>query len=300
MRSQKNRSIAVRTTVKINQLTLSKLQKAFGISLILLASTVITACSDDNSKKSDTSITNKEIIKIGTSPGDFGDLVREYLGPELEKSGYKVELTEITDIVIPNVSVEEGALDLNIYQHKPYMDEFNKTRNGHLVPLVQVPTAPYGIYGGKLKQVDEIKTGATVGIPSNVTNFSRGLWILESLGWIKLRADITDKFHIEKKDITANPYNITIKEIDAPQMVRARDDLDYAIINGNFANDAGIHFTEALAIEPSKYFVNWAVIHEKNLNTPWANKVIDIINSDGFKAYSQKRYAGYNLPLAWE
>ncbi len=297
MRSQKNRSITVRTTAKINSSSLSKLQKALGISLILLASTVITACSD--AKENSTATSAKETIKIGTSPGDFGDLVREYLGPELEKSGYKVELTEITDIVIPNVSVEEGALDLNIFQHKPYMDEFNKVRDGHLVPLVQVPTAPYGIYTGKLNSLSDIKHGATIAIPSNVTNFSRGLLILEDIGWIKIREGISDPFRIEKRDIIENPHDLDIKEIEAAQVVRARNDVDYAIINGNFAIDAGIHFSEALSTEPSKEFINWVVVHEKNQNSPWAHRVIEILDSDDFKSFSQTRFANYNYPLAW-
>ena len=268
-----------------------------GMQLLLLATPLLlTACSEDAS----TAQASENRIKIGTSPGDFADIVREYLAPELQKSGYQVELTEITDIVIPNVSVEEGALHLNIFQHRPYMEEFNRVRDGHLAPLVQVPTAPYGLYAGKKRSLDEIEKGATVGIPSNVTNFSRGLWILENLGWIELRDDIADPFRIEKRDITKNPYQLEIKEIEAAQMTRARDDLDYAIINGNFALDAGIHFTEALTIEPSKYFVNWIVVHEKNLNAPWATAIVEIINSDGFKAYSQERFPGYNLPLAWE
>ncbi|GGZ86864.1 lipoprotein [Ignatzschineria indica] len=268
-----------------------------GMKLLLLATPLLlTACSDDGS----TAQASENRIKIGTSPGDFADIVREYLAPELQKSGYQVELTEITDIVIPNVSVEEGALHLNLFQHRPYMEEFNRVRDGHLAPLVQVPTAPYGLYAGKKRSLDEIEKGATVGIPSNVTNFSRGLWILENLGWIELRDDIADPFRIEKRDITKNPYQLEIKEIEAAQMTRARDDLDYAIINGNFALDAGIHFTEALTIEPSKYFVNWIVVHEKNLNAPWATEIVEIINSDGFKAYSQERFPGYNLPLVWE
>lgn len=298
MSSQKNRSMTVHTTVKITPSALTKLQKILGISLILLASTVITACSDD--KENTLSTTQKEIIKIGTSPGDFGDLIREYLGPELAKSGYKVELTEITDIVIPNVSVEEGALDLNIFQHKPYMDEFNSVRNGHLVPLVQVPTAPYGIYSGKLKSIQDIKEGATIAIPSNVTNFSRGLLILEDIGWIKIRPGITDPFRIEKRDIIENKHNLDIKEIEAAQVVRARNDVDYAIINGNFAIDAGIHFSEALSTEPSKEFINWVVVHEKNRDSPWANKIVDILSSDNFKSFSETRFANYNLPLAWD
>lgn len=139
-----------------------------------------------------------------------------------------------------------------------------------------------------------------MGIPSNVTNFSRGLWILEGLGWITIKADAKDRFHLTKQDIASNPHNLDIKEIEAAQMLRAKPDLDYAIINGKYALDAGIHFTDALYVEPSRYFVNWIVIHERNQETTWAKKVIEIINSDGFKAYSSNRFPGYDLPLAWD
>ena len=268
------------------------------ITILMIFIGIITACSDETNHAGD-STNNKTTLKIGTSPGDFGDLVRDYLGPQLEKSGYKVTLSEITDIVIPNVSVEEGSLDLNIFQHKPYLDEFNRNQKGHLIPLVQVPTAPYGIYTGKLQSLADVKNGATIGIPSNVTNFSRGLLILENIGWITLRADIEDRFQIGKNDIIDNPHNLELKEIEAAQVVRVRPDLDYAIINGNFALDAGIHFREALATEPSKDFINWVVIHEKNRNTPWAQTVIEILESEDFKNYAATRFANYNLPLAW-
>ena len=279
----------IRSTVKKSMMT-----------ALLLLSTIITACSEDSKTAEITQNGNKEILKIGTSPGDFADLVRDYLGPELEKSGYKVTLAEITDIVIPNVSVEEGSLDINIFQHKPYMDDFNRNQKGHLVPLVQVPTAPYGIYSGKLKSFDEVTNGATIGIPSNATNFSRGLLILENIGWIKLREGIEDRFRITKQDIVENPHDLNLKEIEAAQVVRVRPDLDYAIINGNFAIDAGIHFREALSTEPSKHFINWVVVHEKNQNSPWAKKVVEILESDDFKQYSATRFANYNLPLAWD
>lgn len=285
-------------SVKKNRL-LSKIRLG-AVASLLLFSTILTACNDEKNGPADKPVANqKEVIKIGTSPGDFADLVRDYLGPELEKAGYKVELSEITDIVIPNVSVEEGSLDLNIFQHKPYMDEFNRNQKGHLVPIVQVPTAPYGIYTGKLQSLDDVKTGATIGIPSNVTNFSRGLLILENIGWITLRPDIEDRFQIGKHDIVENPHQLNLKEIEAAQVVRVRPDLDYAIINGNFAIDAGIHFSEALATEPSKNFINWVVIHEKNQDSPWANNIVEILSSEQFKEYSKTRFANYNLPLAW-
>jgi len=267
-----------------------------------IAGLVLTACSEaepDISTKA-TSQTNpdQQTIRIGTSPGDFADMVRDYIGPELEKAGYQVTLKEITDIVIPNTGVHEGSLEVNIFQHKPYLDEFNENYNATLTPIVQVPTAPFGLYGGKLHSLDSVKEGATIGIPSNVTNFSRGLRILEALGWITLKEDI-DLFRVRKTDITSNPKNLKILEIEAAQMVRARQDVDYAVINGNFAQDAGIPFTDALYIEPSKHFVNWVVVKKADSDTPWAKTLIDIINSDGFKAYTQAHFPGYNLPLSW-
>lgn len=267
------------------------------IAGILLSFTLIlTACFEAKAPNEHT--TNK--LRISTAPGDFHDLVKEYLAPELHKEGFEVELLVITDTVVPNVAVEEGSLEMNLFQHRPYMEEFNRNQKGKLIPLVQVPTAPYGIYPARKKTLDELTEGASVGIPSNVTNFSRGLWILEGLGWITIKEDAADRFHLTKRDIASNPYNLDIKEIEAAQMLRAKPDLDYAIINGKYALDAGIHFTDALYVEPSRYFVNWIVIHERHQESVWAKKVIEIINSEGFKAYSAQKFPGYDLPLAWD
>ena len=290
--------ITVTYLKKLNKIN----KRAKQLFYLLIAGLVLTACSeaesDISTKATPQTNLDQQTIRIGTSPGDFADMVRDYIGPELEKAGYQVTLKEITDIVIPNTGVHEGSLEVNIFQHKPYLDEFNENYNATLTPIVQVPTAPFGLYGGKLHSLDSVKEGATIGIPSNVTNFSRGLRILEALGWITLKEDI-DLFRVRKTDITSNPKNLKILEIEAAQMVRARQDVDYAVINGNFAQDAGIPFTEALYIEPSKHFVNWVVVKKADSDTPWAKTLIDIINSDGFKAYTQAHFPGYNLPLSW-
>lgn len=290
--------ITVTYLKKLNKIN----KRAKQLFYLLIAGLVLTACSeaesDISTKATPQTNLDQQTIRIGTSPGDFADMVRDYIGPELEKAGYQVTLKEITDIVIPNTGVHEGSLEVNIFQHKPYLDEFNENYNATLTPIVQVPTAPFGLYGGKLHSLDSVKEGATIGIPSNVTNFSRGLRILEALGWITLKEDI-DLFRVRKTDITSNPKNLKILEIEAAQMVRARQDVDYAVINGNFAQDAGIPFTDALYIEPSKHFVNWVVVKKADSETPWAKTLIDIINSDGFKAYTQAHFPGYNLPLSW-
>lgn len=269
-----------------------RLKKTLRTSLLLLIGFIITACSESTPA-------NNTLIRVATAPGDFYDLFSEYIGPELTKSGYDVDVKVITDIVVPNVAVDEGSLEINLFQHKPYMDEFNKTRKGNLIPLVQVPTAPYGIYPGKLDSKEKIYPGASIAIPSNVTNFSRGLWILEGLGWITIDENVKDRFHLNKNDIASNPYNLDIKEIEAAQIIRAQSEVDYAIINGKYALEAGIHFTDALYVEPSKYFVNWIVINAKNKDSSWAQKVIEIVNSEGFKTYTNEHFKGYDLPLAW-
>ena len=272
--------------------------KAISISFI---SILLIACGDGaNSSATNVNKEHKKALHISTSAGDFADFVRDYIGPELEKSGYTVKLTEMSDTKVQNLSVAEGSVDLNIVQHRPYLDEFNETHKTDLIPLVQVPTAPYGLYPGKLPTLSAVKEGATIGIPSNVTNYARGLWILEQIGWIKLNKEIPNRFRALATDIVENPYNLQIIEIAGPQMTRAKADLDYAIINGNYVIDSGMNLSEALHIESSKHFINWVVVNEPNKNAPWAKQVVDIINSDGFKHYTTEKLPHYDLPLSWD
>ena len=267
------------------------------LAIIISSTAIFMACSDPSQTAQQDS---KKSLHISTSAGDFSDFVRNYLAPELEKAGYNVIQTEASDTKLQNISVAEGSIDLNIVQHKPYLDEFNETHRTDLIPLIQVPTAPYGLYAGKLKSLDEVKEGATIGIPSNVTNYARGLWILEQIGWIKLREDIPNRFRALASDIVENPYHLQIIEIAGPQMVRARTDLDYAIINGNYVVDAeDIALSDALHIESSKHFVNWVVVNEPNKNAPWAKKIREIMNDEGFKSFIDEYFPNYDLPIAW-
>ena len=267
------------------------------LAIIISSTAIFMACSDPSQTAQQDS---KKSLHISTSAGDFSDFVRNYLAPELEKAGYNVIQTEASDTKLQNISVAEGSVDLNIVQHKPYLDEFNETHKTDLIPLIQVPTAPYGLYAGKLKSLGEIKEGATIGIPSNVTNYARGLWILEQIGWIKLREDIPNRFRALASDIVENPYHLQIIEIAGPQMVRARADLDYAIINGNYVVDAeDIALSDALHIESSKHFVNWIVVNEPNKNAPWAKTIREIINAEGFKSFIDEHFPNYDLPIAW-
>ena len=210
------------------------------------------------SPAADNGAAKKEIV-FGTTVGDFGDMVKDQIQPALEKKGYTVKLVEFTDYVRPNLALAEGELDINIFQHKPYLDDFKKEHKLDITETFQVPTAPLGLYPGKLKSLDEVKDGSSVSAPNDPSNFARALVMLNELGWVKLK-DGVNPLTASKADIAENPKNIKIVELEAAQLPRSRADVDFAIVNGNYAMSSGMKLTEALFQEPSFAYVNWAAV----------------------------------------
>lgn len=239
----------------------------------------------------------KEIV-FGTTVGDFGDMVKEHIQPELEKKGYTVKLVEFTDYVRPNLALAEGELDINVFQHKPYLDDFKKEHNLDITEAFQVPTAPLGLYPGKLKSLEEVKDGSTVSAPNDPSNFARALVMLNELGWIKLKDGI-NPLTASKADIAENLKNIKIVELEAAQLPRSRADVDFAVVNGNYAISSGMKLTEALFQEPSFAYVNWSAVKTADKDSQWLKDVTEAYNSDAFKAYAHKRFEGYKYPAAW-
>lgn len=245
----------------------------------------------------DNGAAKKEIV-FGTTVGDFGDMVKEQIQPELEKKGYTVKLVEFTDYVRPNLALAEGELDINIFQHKPYLDDFKKEHNLDITEAFQVPTAPLGLYPGKLKSLEEVKDGSTVSAPNDPSNFARALVMLNELGWIKLKDGI-NPLTASKADIAENLKNIKIVELEAAQLPRSRADVDFAVVNGNYAMSSGMKLTEALFQEPSFAYVNWSAVKTADKDSQWLKDVTEAYNSDAFKAYAHKRFEGYKYPAAW-
>lgn len=236
---------------------------------------------------------------IGATVGDFAELSRESLKPLLEKRGYAIKVVEFTDYVQPNIALAEGSLDLNIFQHKPYLDQFAKEKGLNLTAIAQVPTAPLGIYPGKLKTLAAVKNGSTVAMPNDPTNLARALLMLADLKWIELPAKI-DPFKVSPQDITKNPKNIKIVQLEAAQIPRALLDVDYAIINGNYVVSSGLSLTSKLAPEKSDAYVNWAVIKTKDAQGDFAKAVKEVLNSKEFQTYAKNKFKGYKYPSSWK
>ncbi|HEZ3742739.1 TPA: hypothetical protein WIA37_001479 [Neisseria meningitidis] len=279
--------------------TFFKTLSAAALALILAAcgGQKDSAPAASASAAADNSAEKKEIV-FGTTVGDFGDMVKEHIQPELEKKGYTVKLVEFTDYVRPNLALAEGELDINVFQHKPYLDDFKKEHNLDITEVFQVPTAPLGLYPGKLKSLEEVKDGSTVSAPNDPSNFARVLVMLDELGWIKLKDGI-NPLTASKADIAENLKNIKIVELEAAQLPRSRADVDFAVVNGNYAISSGMKLTEALFQEPSFAYVNWSAVKTADKDSQWLKDVTEAYNSDAFKAYAHKRFEGYKSPAAW-
>ncbi|MBS0039591.1 MetQ/NlpA family ABC transporter substrate-binding protein [Neisseria lactamica] len=279
--------------------TFFKTLSAAALALILAAcgGQQDSAPAASASAAADNGAAKKEIV-FGTTVGDFGDMVKEQIQPELEKKGYTVKLVEFTDYVRPNLALAEGELDINIFQHKPYLDDFKKEHNLDITEAFQVPTAPLGLYPGKLKSLEEVKDGSTVSAPNDPSNFARALVMLNELGWIKLKDGI-NPLTASKADIAENLKNIKIVELEAAQLPRSRADVDFAVVNGNYAISSGMKLTEALFQEPSFAYVNWSAVKTADKDSQWLKDVTEAYNSDAFKAYAHKRFEGYKYPAAW-
>ncbi len=242
--------------------------------------------------------TEKTEIRFGTTPGDFGDMVREKIQPMLEAQGYKVSLTEFPDYVTPNKALAENAIDINIFQHKPYLDSFKAEHKLDLMEVFQVPTAPLGLYPGKLDDLSKVRDGSTVSVPNDPSNFARALVMLDELGWIKLNDNI-DPLTASKADIAENTKHIELVEMEAANLPRSRQDVDFAIVNGNYAMSSGMKLTETLFQEPSFAYVNWSAIRSADNGKKWVQDVEAAYHSEEFKQYAQTRFEGYKYPAAW-
>ena len=238
-------------------------------------------------------------IIIGTTEGDFADMVSDQVKGSLEAQGYEVELITFTDYVRPNLALADGDLDINIFQHKPYLDTFKNENNLDLVEVFQVPTAPLAIYSGKKTDLNEAYKGMSVSAPNDPSNFARALMMMSDLGWITLK-DNVDPLTAAKTDIADNSkYQIKFVELEAAQLPRARDEVDFAVINGNYATDAGIELTSALFQEPSFNYVNWSVVKSADSDKKWLKDVTNAYNSEAFKKYANETFPGYKYPKIW-
>ena len=278
-----------------------KLKKA--LALALTGAVIIGAFAGCGAKKDSSSDTKKEETKkivIGASPSPHADILK-VAKKELKKEGYELEIKEYSDYVQPNTALESGDLDANYFQHKPYLDDFNKKKKTHLVSAGMIHYEPFGIFPGKTKTLKDLKKGATVAVPNDTTNEARALLLLQDQGLIKLKdgAGLT----ATKKDNVENKKDLAIKEIEAAQIPRSLKDVDIAVVNGNYALQAGLKVNkDALATEDAdsvgaKTYGNIVAVKKGNEKSAAIKALIKALKSDTVKKYINDKYDGAVVPL---
>lgn len=239
-------------------------------------------------------------IKIGATPSPHAEIL-EAAKDALKKRGVEIEIVTYNDYVQPNIATDEGQIDANYFQHQPYLDDFNKENNTHVVSVGKIHYEPFGIYAGKSKDLKNIQDGAKIAVPNDTTNEARALLLLEANGIIKLKdgAGLT----ATKQDIVENPHNVEIYEVEAAQIPRSLDSVDFACMNGNFAIQANYKPSEALAAEKSdseaaQTYANIIAVAEKNKDAAWAKTLVEVLTSKEIQDFINKKYEGGVVPLS--
>ena len=256
------------------------------LALALTGAVLVGAFAGCGAKKDSGDKKETKKIVIGASPSPHADILK-VAKKELKKEGYELEIKEYSDYVQPNTALESGDLDANYFQHKPYLDDFNKQKKTHLVSAGTIHYEPFGIFPGKTKTLKALKNGATVAVPNDTTNEARALLLLQDQGLIKLKdgAGLT----ATKKDIVENKKDLAIKEIEAAQIPRSLKDVDIAVVNGNYALEAGLKVNkDALATEDAdsigaKTYGNVVAVKKGNEKTDATKALIKALKSDTVK-----------------
>lgn len=239
------------------------------------------------------------VLKVGATPVPHAEILK-IAQAELAAQNIKLEIIEYTDYVQPNLALENKELDANFFQHLPYLTDFNDKNKTNLVSLVAVHFEPLGLYPGKTKALADLKDGATIAVPNDTTNEARALLLLQAQGLIKLPADAG--LEVTPKDIVENTKKLKFKEVEAAQIARALPDVDAGVINGNYALEAGLKGSDALASEATdsvaaKTFGNILAIRAGDENRPELKALATALTSQAVKDFIKNTYGGSVVAL---
>ena len=258
-----------------------------------------SAASSAAESSAESTADTDNVIKIGATATPHGEIL-EFVKDKLAKEGYDLQITIYDDYVLPNNALEEGSLDANFFQHEPYLLDFNQENGTHLVAVGKILYEPFGIYAGKSDSLDELADGAEVLVPNDVTNEARALLLLQDQGLLTLKEDAGLTATIN--DITENPKNLDIVELEAAQLPRSLQDADIAVINGNYAIEAGLKVTDALAVESSdslaaQTYGNVVAVREGDEESDKTKALMEVLTSDDIKEFIETKYDGAVVPL---
>ena len=279
------------------------MKKLWTIALALVLCLSLAACGGSDSAAEEPATEEAAVeetvesvtLNVAASPTPHAEILLECVDI-LAEQGITLKVNEYGDYIVPNTAVEEGDEDANYFQHVPYLDNFNAENGTHLVSVAGVHVEPMGIYAGMTASLEELADGATVAVPNDVTNEARALLLLEAQGLIKL--DEAAGLEATPNDIVENPKNLSFVELEAAMVPNTLTEVDIAVINVNYALEAGFNPVEdALAIENADSpYVNILVVKEGNEGNEAVAALIEVLHSDAVRTFINEKYAGAVVP----
>lgn len=265
----------------------------FSIMLLLVVALAACGGSDEETKGN---VDNDKSVKLGGSAGPYSDMLKTAIKPALEEKGYKVEIVEFSDYIQPNIALDNGDIDANLFQHSIYIKNFSKENDMELTGLITVPTAPMGIYSNKYKSIEDVKDGATIAIPNDPVNAARTFLILQDHELIELDPN-AEPLTVSEKDIKTNAKNLVFQPIEAGQLPRSVDGADLAAVPGNFALAADMNLLDALILEnmPDLYR-NLVAVTTANKDTQLAKDLVEIVEAPEFEEIIDAEFEGFGKP----
>ncbi|ANU22173.1 MetQ/NlpA family ABC transporter substrate-binding protein [Planococcus donghaensis] len=262
--------------------------------LVAASALALAACGSEENEA--TSGEPSKDIKLGATAGPYSDMLKQAIVPGLEEKGYTVELVEFSDYIQPNIALDGGDIDANLFQHTIYLENFEKENNMDLSGLIVVPTAPMGIYSNQFDTLEDIEDGATIAIPNDPVNAARALQILEDQGLVEVDPEVDD-LKISERDVITNKKNLVFQPIEAGQLPRAVEGSDLSAVPGNFALAAEMDLLDALALEnmPDQYR-NLVAVKAENEDSELANDLIEIVESEEFEKVIDENFEGFGKP----
>ncbi|MFD4256774.1 MetQ/NlpA family ABC transporter substrate-binding protein [Streptomyces sp. NPDC058534] len=253
----------------------------------------LSACGSDKDSASDTS----GPLVVAATPVPHAEILTYVKDNLAQKEGLDLEVKEFTDYVTPNTATEDGSVGANYFQTEPYLADFNKKNGTHLKSVASVHLEPLGLYSHKADKTGDLKNGATIALPNDTVTEARALQLLASEGLITLKDGAGNS--ATTADITKNPKNLEFKELEAAQTPRSLNDVDAAVINGNYALEADLKpAKDALVLESAKDNpnVNLLVVKEGQEDDPRVKKLAKLLTSPEVKKYIEDNFAGSVLP----
>lgn len=271
------------------------------VVVVIIAVAAFFGLSHKSTNKTATSA--DKTVKIGVMTGTKEDDTIWNTVAKIAKDKYGITLkfTHFTDYTQPNTALKNGEIDLNAFQHYAFLNAWNKANKGTLTAIGDTVISPIRLYSKKLTSLDQIKDGDTIAVPNDASNESRSLYVLKAAGLIKL--DVSGSTLATVKDISSNPKNLNIKELDAAQTPRALDSVAGAVINDDFATTANLTAKEAIFTEPvnkdSQQWINIIVANKKDVNNKVYKDVVKAYETSATKKAIEKAYPDKSKIPAW-